>query len=446
MLKLPDVFKLVTSFEHDTRRIKKGALYIAIKGENLDGHDFVKEAEEKGATACVVERKINNVDIPQIIVDDSVKAYGELAVLWREKVKYPLVAITGSNGKTTTKDIIYKILSARHRVVKTQGNFNNLIGVPYTVLNFPLDADHGIVEFGMNAKGEIARLSEITRPQVALITNIGRAHIGKLGSLEKVAEAKLELFHHMLGKPAVFIINADDKKIFEWFNRTRPSNSLQKFILFSCLENKEADVVVKNMGGDSQTQKFELCVKNNSPEYGTINLPGEHNLCNIAAGVAVANYFGVTSKECVAALKDFVPPSMRSTLTIKDDVEYMVDCYNANPDSMSAALRSCAKIQNAKRHIAVIGDMMELDGMEPELHTEIGRLLGELKYDFIFAVGNYSKYYEQGLKSISATGNIKVYALNEMEKLKKDIKSFVEKGDAVLVKASRAVELEKIFE
>jgi len=440
MFRLSEIFKVlkhedvvVLGVEHDTRRIKKGYLYVAIKGENLDGHNFIKEAEQKGAVACIVERKVDGVAIPQIIVGDTVKAYGEMAIFWRKKIKYPVIALTGSNGKTTTRDMIAAILSYRHKVVRSDSNFNNLIGVPYTLLNFPLDADYAVVELGMNMKGEIARLSEITDPDVGLITNIGRAHVGKLGSMDAVTSAKLELFDYMMKKKSTFIVNMSDPRIRSWFEKNRPV----KYVPF---------VDVEGLGSDDEKQKFIIKLKDGRSETGYVKLLGPHNLQNVAASVSVAVYLGMDMKDCVKALEKFIPPKMRSNIVVKNGVEFIIDCYNANPDSMRAAIETCAGIKGRKRHIAVIGDMKELDGMEQELHFEIGSFLAEEKYDLVFAIGEHSKEYEKGFITRSPASNIKTYELKDMALLKKDIGSYVKDGDVVLVKASRVIELEKIFE
>ena len=440
---------LITSVEHDTRRIKKGALYVAIKGDNLDGHAFVKDAEQKGAVACIVDHKIDGVNIAQIIVPDTIHAYGELARFWRKKIKYPIVGLTGSNGKTTTKDILFTILSYKNRVFRTQGNFNNLIGAPYTVLGFPLIGDFGIVEMGMNASGEIYRIAEIADPDVGLITNIGRAHIGKLGSMEAVASAKLELFDYMMNdERSFFIVNLSDKRISEWVT----DKKIKAKTTFCCsLSNnaqseKDADIRVEQVSESADQQVFKLITKAGVTVTGKIKLSGSHNLCNVAAGVATAYHFGIKPDECVKALENFIAPSMRSNMIEKEGIKYLVDCYNANPDSMVAAIEAGKQIKDAKRHIAIVGDMLELDDFSPVLHEEIGMFLGDKKYDQVFAIGRYADDYKKGFLKSSSANKISTYDAKDIDVLKKDIRSFIKKGDLVLLKASRGMRLETILD
>ncbi|MEI6092453.1 MAG: UDP-N-acetylmuramoyl-tripeptide--D-alanyl-D-alanine ligase [bacterium] len=433
---------LISSVEHDTRRIQKGALYVAIKGDNLDGHDFVNDAVAKGAVACLVSKKIKNVDIPQIIVSDTVYTYGEIAKYWRKKIKYPIVALTGSNGKTTTKDIIYTILAHKHKVCRTQGNFNNLIGLPYTLLSFSKDAEYGIVEMGMNAKGEVARLSEIADPDFALVTNVGRAHIGKLGSIEAVLAAKMELFDYMLKKDKnLFVVNASDKLISEWISE----HNVKSKITYSCPPLKGADINVEQISEDFEQQGFKVSSKDGRVVTGNIQLSGIHNLYNVTAGIAAAFSLGIKIDDAAQALRTFIPPSMRSNVVLRDGVKYLVDCYNANPDSMTAAINTGIKVDGVKRHLAIVGDMLELDDFSAQLHQEIGSLLAQKKYDHVFVIGNYAEDYKKGFLKYSSVDGISSYKSEDILTLKKDIKAFIKSGDFVLLKASRGMKLETIL-
>ena len=439
----------INSVEHDTRRISPQSLYVAIKGDNLDGHDFIIDAQNKGAVACICEKKIEGASLVQIIVKDSVKAYGELARYWRDKLKCPVLGLTGSNGKTTTKDLIYAVLSKKFKTVRTIGNFNNLIGVPYTILSFPLDAEFAVVEMGMNAKGEIASLSYIADPSAALITNIGRAHIGRLGSIDAIKKAKTELFDHVLKAQGTFCLNMSDERICDWTSYNRPKNT----ITYCCANDTNDDdcscqVCVKALSSASGSQKFKVfCSKTATEVVGEINLAGMHNLHNVAAAIAVGVNFGIDLKTCVQALKDFVPPAMRSNMMEKEGVTYIVDCYNANPDSMLAAIRSLASTKEANRKVAVIGDMGELDGMEKELHREVGKALAESGIDLVYVIGTFSANYKEGFDSvISPKGKFFIYKKEQMDVLKQELFSSLHKGDYVLVKASRSSKLEAVLD
>jgi len=438
----------IDSVDHDTRRLSKNSLYVAIKGENLDGHSFVIDAEKKGAVTCLCEHKIEGASLTQIIVKDSVKAYGELARYWRDKFKCPVIGLTGSNGKTTTKDLIYTVLSKKFKTVRTEGNFNNLVGVPYTVLSFPLDAEYAVVEMGMNAKGEIANLSGIADPDIALITNIERAHVGRLGSLEAVMNAKLELFDHALKKNAAFCLNVGDAKIRTWVELKRP----RKFITYCCV-NKDSDdcsaahVCLKALSSTGTSQKFKVYCSRTAEEVdGEIKITGLYNLSNVAAAIAIGVYLGMDVKACVNALKDFIPPAMRSNVVKKDNVTYVIDCYNANPDSMIAAIKSLEMVKEASRKIAVVGDMYELDGMEKELHSEVGKALAESNFDIIYAIGKYAESYKAGFDAFKGKkGKFFAYSNDQLEMLKKELSDSVKEGDHVLIKASRASKLEAVL-
>ncbi len=438
----------ISSVEHDTRRIKSKSLYVAIKGENLDGHDFVIDAMNKGAVACICERKVANATITQIIVKDSVKAYGELARYWRNRIKYPVLGLTGSNGKTTTKDLIYTILSKKFRTVRTLGNFNNLIGVPYTILGFPLDAECAVVEMGMNAPGEIASLSKIADPDIALITNIGRAHIGRLGSIEAVVSAKTELFDYMLKKNGAFCLNMDDERINNWADVNRPQKVISYCYTDDDAKECSSHICVKALSSSGRSQEFRVyCSKTGEEISGEIKIAGSHNLNNVSAAIAAAVFLGMDVKSCVKALKDFVPPAMRSNIVKKDGITYIVDCYNANPDSMIAAIRSLEMVKEASRRVAVVGDMLELDGMEKELHKEVGLALAENKFDLVYAIGNYAINYREGFESFSGNkGRLFTYSSEEMQKLRSELFSSLRNGDYVLVKASRGSKLELVFD
>ncbi len=437
----------INSVEHDTRRISKQSLYVAIKGESLDGHDFVIDAQNKGAVACICEKEIKGASLVQIVVKDSVKAYGTLARYWRDKLKCPVLGLTGSNGKTTTKDLVYTVMSKKFKTVRTTGNFNNPIGVPYTLLSFPLDAEFAVVEMGMNAKGEVDMLSHIADPDVALITNIGRAHIGRLGSIDAIKDAKTEVFNYVLKKNGSFCINLSDERIKSWVDSNKP----KKVITYCCSSSDNDDcacqVCVKALSSTGNSQKFKVfCSKTTEEVEGEIKLIGIHNLHNVAAAIAVGVNFGIDVKTSVKALNDFIPPAMRSNIIEKDGVNYIVDCYNANPDSMLAAIATLAETKEATRKVAVVGDMGELDGMEKELHKEVGKSLAENKIDLVYVIGDYSENYKEGFNSVNGPkGKLFIYAKDQMDLLKKELFPALKKGDYVLVKASRSSKLEAVL-
>lgn len=423
-----------SGFEHDTRKDLKNKFYVAIKGENFDGNDFILEAKKKGASAVISNKNIN-IGIPHIVVKDSIEAYGVLAKNYLKELKYEkIIAITGSNGKTTTKEIIDFVLSKKFKVVKNPGNFNNLIGVPYSILNFPKSFDYGILELGMSSFGEIKALSEIVNPDLGLITNIGRAHIGFLKTKENILKAKMELFDYLEenNKEAIFVNNLDS------------------------LIKKEVDKlkIKKNIFGDSNFfiekkneafdhQKYTLNY-NNKKYSGRTSLLGDYNLNNILASLSVLNYLGIDIEESISLISDFIPSSMRSVFKKIDGVNYFIDCYNANPDSVIEALKVASTFSSRK--IAVLGDMLELGDKSKSLHLEVGKKVAEL-YEYIFALGDFSKDYVDGF--ISAGGVLQkafIFKKNEIAILKEKLKKMIIEDDFIFIKASRGIKIERVLE
>jgi UDP-N-acetylmuramoyl-tripeptide--D-alanyl-D-alanine ligase len=457
----------ITSVDHDSRRIKEGALYVAIKGDNHDGHEFILDAARAGAVACIVEDAHPKLDIPQIVVKDSIYFYGELANYWRKKIKSPFIAITGSNGKTTVKEMLVKMLSVNKIVGATKGNFNNLIGLPYTILGFPLDIELAVLEMGMNATGEIYRLSQIAEPDVGIITNIGKAHIGELGSIEAIFNAKLELFDHIMEQKkedGIFIVNISDAMMKNW----KSKDNIKHRITFSCNRNIPADVklLIDDKEASTNTNSsYALLIDNIETIKSQTNLKGDYNLCNICCAVALGLAMGIKAKDAVESFKNIQLPEMRSNLINKNGIEYFVDCYNANPESMFASLqavknirtkqiknkiKSTENIASQTRLVAVVGDMLELGDFANGLHYDVGKELAVNGYEHVFAMGYYAKDYINGFLKNDPSGvfndNVMSYSSDEYDKLKKDLKSFLKPGDFVLVKASRGVRLEQVLD
>ena len=435
---------VISSVDHDTRRLKAGSLYIAIKGDNLDGHDFIKDAVAKGAKACVVEKRMADVSVFQLVVKDSIKAYGEIASYWRSKIKYPIVAVTGSNGKTTTKDMLYAVLSFKNKTVATDGNFNNLIGVPYTILNFPIDADFGIVEMGMNAKSEIAQLANIAKPDAAIITNIGRAHIGLLGSIEQIFKAKMELFDYTIANNGSVCVNLSDPMMLKWFESAKLK---VPYITYGVDGKNLPPVEVKAvpLSTANGREKFNVIV-NDLCLDAEIPVIGLHNIQNACSAISAGILLGLEAKDCVDAIKNYKGSKLRSTILEKDGVIYFVDCYNANPDSMRVAIDSTFEYSNKGKKVAVLGDMLELQAMSEQLHNEIGNYVGLKGFDMVFFYGNYAQQYADGfIKAVGHNPNVKTYAFGKIVDLKNDLIALVKKGDVVLVKGSRGMKLEDIL-
>jgi len=406
--------------EHDTRRSLTNAMYLALKGANFDGHNFLKEALLKGAKLAIVERINKKINLPQIKVKNTLEAYLKLAKYKRKKISAKIIAITGSNGKTTSKDLLFHLLDKKYKVYSNFGNFNNNIGLSYTILNAPLDIDFLILEMGMNKLKEIKLLSNIACPDLGLITNIGTAHIGELKGVHNILKAKLELFDYLKKNNKDIIFNTFDKELKKV--KTNFKNSFN-FIKLNSLKNNS----------------FSFKYKNKIYKAKTL-LKGDHNLNNIAAALSVALFLNVDINYVIKRLKTFDTKDMRFEEKNIKGITYILDCYNANLDSMKAIIDYVSKQKISGRKVAVIGDMNELGKYTKAYHIEIGKLLNKTKIDKVFCFGKYSSYYQEGFNN-----NAKFIAINDLEIAKKIIKSYIKRNDLVFFKASRSLKLEKLF-
>lgn len=454
MFELSEIFKsikekiIVNGVEHDSRKLKKGQLFIAIKGDNFDGHDFVANAEKIGACAAVVSKKIDAVKMPQIVVTDTIKTYGEIANFWRHKIKYPIIAITGSNGKTTTKEMTYSVISSSLKVNRNGGNLNNHIGVPYSLLQFPLKADCGISEMGMNHLGEIAELSKIAEPNFGLITNVGAAHIGLTGSMENTLKAKTELFNYLRSHRGYISINNNDVLIKKWFKENQ-KDFKDRYVSFSAsIENKnsiDSDVMLSLIESNENGLLVDVVSKDVGKGRVLVPIQGSYNIYNIAASLSVGRCLKIDLQKSLNALSEFIPPDMRSNITEINGAKIFIDCYNANPDSMKVAVDSVSNIKTSGRRIAILGDMLELGDKSVNLHEEIGQYVAKRKFDFVFFVGDLTQNYLNGFKKENSKIKTSEYSKNDIENLKKDLFDLLRAGDVVLIKGSRGMKLERII-
>lgn len=407
--------------EHDTRKNLDHALYIAIKGEHFDGNSFIDDAFKKGAVAAIVGSVNENILIPQILVKNTGKAYLDLASYYRHKLKAKVIAITGSNGKTTTKDLIFHVLKKFYKVYKNEGNLNNQIGLPYSLLNMPIDAEFIVLEMGMNSLGEIKILAETAMPNFALITNVGTAHIGRLGSLENILKAKLELFDYVDKNNGTLFFNVYDDSLEKIKNEYK--NTVD-FIKINSVKDGEFYFFINN-------KKYE----------GTTLLKGKHNLLNISGALTIAQNLNLDLTECLEEIKTFNTASMRFELFKKKGITFILDCYNANPDSMKAIIEYVSN-SKALRKLAVIGNMNELDGFTEKYHIEIGEFLKTKKIDKVFSFGTFSKFYKKGYKDENNFTELSSCDLIEAVNI---IKDELKEGDIVFFKASRSIKLESIY-
>jgi UDP-N-acetylmuramoyl-tripeptide--D-alanyl-D-alanine ligase len=418
----------IYSISTDSRKISKGDLFIALSGENFDGHKFVDASIKDGAIAALVSKEIN-VNCPQIIVDDTMKALKSLASYYRSKFEFPIVAVTGSTGKTSTKEMISSVLEEKFSVHKTQKNFNNEIGLPLSIFNMESNHQISILEMGMNNLGEIKRLADIARPSVGVITNIGTAHIENLGTRENIMKAKMEITTYFDEK-CTLIVNGDDEYL-------------------SSIANKPYKVIKTSLYGKGDYNAFSI---NNLGEEGVefvanyrgdnhlfrINVPGTHNVYNALAAIAIGDIFNLSLEEIKEGILKFKPVGSRmNIISLENDIKIIDDCYNANPESMKASINVLSSF-NERRRIAVLGDMFELGEFSEEAHREVGKHLRG-RCDLVVTVGESSRYiFEESKVDINSRH------FNTKEDACLYINSIIKEKDVLLIKASRGMKMEDI--
>jgi UDP-N-acetylmuramoyl-tripeptide--D-alanyl-D-alanine ligase len=420
----------------DSRKIAKGNLFVPLKGENTDGHRYVETAFKNGAAASLWQKDIPNPpeQYPIIIVDDTLKALQRLAKAYRDELPIKVVGVTGSNGKTTTKDIISSLLSVRYRVQKTEGNYNNHIGLPLTLLSLKQDTEVAVLEMGMSSKGEIDLLTRIAQPDVAVITNIGEAHLLELGSRKAIAEAKFEIING-LDKNGVLVYHGDEPLLQQQVQNV-PSIKAKTFG-----QTEKNDLYPTNI---RQTNEGSLFSINAEPEREFF-LPvlGKHNVLNALAAILVAREFGLSCNEIAEGLKKVELTKMRLELVEGSKGEKIInDAYNASPTSVRAAIDLVSELQGYDRKILVLGDMLELGPNEKQFHEEIGKEINPRAIDFVFTYGELGQYIAEGAKT--AMPENRVFAFMEKEKLVEKLKSVITGNELILVKASRGMKMEEI--
>ena len=425
----------ITSISIDTRDIQKNSLYIPIKGEQFDGHTFIEDAFEKGASIALSQNEVTvNPKGILIYVKDTKKALMDLATYYRQQFDIPVVAITGSVGKTSTKDLISSVLSSKFNVHKTQGNFNNEIGLPLTVFGLKKEHEVLILEMGMNHFGEIHNLSKIASPDISVITNIGDSHIENLGSRQGILKAKYEILDGM-SSGGTLIVNGDD----DLLGQIEP---VQKLITYG--RSKENLFFAENI----QTRGLEGISASFKTPRGAMAITmaalGEHMIDNALAAIAVAEELKLTTLEIEAGFKLYRPSEMRMDLQLAKNQVYIInDAYNASPDSMRAALSVLATVPDVKRRIAILGDMFELGDYAKTLHKEVGEsIANEQKTDLLITVGDLSRHIQAGAIEHGMSPE-KTIHFEDQEALIIQLKELICPGDIVLVKASRGMALEK---
>ena len=427
-----NIDKEVYGCEIDNRRVQPQSLFICIKGERFDGHDFAESAVKEGAVAVMCEKKLNlPEDIAQIIVSDTSQAFLQLANYYRRKFDIPFVGVTGSVGKTTVKDMIHALLSMKNKALKTEGNLNNQIGLPRTLMELDNTYDYAVIEMGMNHRGEISTLSLITQVDIAVINNIGTSHIGNLGSKENIMKAKLESLDGMK-KGSPLILNGDDELLSKY------KNDEYKVVFFG-IDNEKADYIAKNIVFEDEYTSYTLCSKQGECE---IKLPvfGRHGVLNSLAAFSVIAELGLDISEYKDGLKNFLSTGMREKHVKIGDIMFIEDCYNASPDSVKAAINTLYSKKN-HRKIFVFGDMLELGQMSKQAHIDVGVQTAKMGIDMVLCLGVYS---ELTAKAAEENGVKNSKSFDSKTKLAKYLYDNLQSGDVVTFKASRGIKLEQV--
>jgi UDP-N-acetylmuramoyl-tripeptide--D-alanyl-D-alanine ligase len=429
----------------DSRTVAEGELFIALKGLRFDGHHYALEALRKKAGGVLIEKdKVGDIrwngyrSRAVIAVDDTLAALGDMARDWRHKYNTPLVALTGSNGKTTTKEMTAACLETTFPVLKTKGNLNNLIGVPLTLLTLTEKERVVVLEMGMNVPGEISRLTEIAEPDVGLITNIQTVHLEGMGSLERLKEEKGELFRRMR-RNGTILVNRDDPRVVDLAG-DYPGQKITFGI------EHPADIMAKEIRlHGAEGTSFTLILEGEAMEVH-LRLLGRHFVPNALSAMAVACLFGVEVIRAREALENFQPFSMRmEVIPLKGGETLINDAYNANPYSTEVALETLAEAKGTGRAIAVLGDMLELGSLTKEAHEQIGKRVSELSIDFLLAMGEEaSVVVESAIRHGLPTEKARIVeSHSEAISL---LRQMIQNGDWILVKGSRKMAMEEIVE
>lgn len=422
---------VVTSVSTDSRDITEGCLFIALEGEKFDGHEFCNIAAEKGAAAVMCHKK-TECRVPVITVKDTGKALLNLAGYYRSTFSNLLVVgLTGSVGKTTTKEMIYAVLSKKYNTLKTEGNLNNEIGMPKTLLRLNRETEAAVIEMGMSGFGEISKMTCECKPDIGVITNIGVSHIEFLGSREGILKAKLELIQGMK-KGSPLILNGDDDKLIT------VKNSDYKTIYFG-IENKNADVIAKDIYEENGFTSFTAAF-DGAEQAVVVPTVGTHNVYDALAAFSVGLQAGVSPQDIADGLKNYTPSGMRQRIKEVNGIKVIEDCYNASPDSQKAALNVLSKHKNGK-NVAVLGDMLELGAYSAKAHTEIGKYTENKNIDVLYTFGTQAKYIAEGAKGFVP----EIKSFTNKDELTKELLSVLSCGDAVLFKASRGMKLEEVI-
>lgn len=426
-----DTNSRISGVSVDSRTIKPNELFVAIRGRRFDGHSFIPQARRRGAGAILFSQAFKgSSSIPLIGVKNTIRALGALACYYRMRFKIPVVAITGSNGKTTTKEMLTGILGRRFNVLRNPGTQNNQIGVSLAILSLRQRHNLAVIEIGANHRGEIDRLSWIIKPAVGIITNIGASHLEFFKTLKGVFEAKLELIGN-LAKNGKLVINKDDR----FLSQLNSSNLRTLTFGFNQSSNFYGQII-------KRTEKETIFLLNRRHRI-VLKTLGRHNVYNALASIAVARSFGISYNEIKKALALFEALPMRMQMLDINNIKIINDCYNSNPGSLGCALDFLRDCSNQRKKVVVCGDMMELGRQAEKLHSNIGKRIAKGKIDFLITVGALSRNVARGAYSAGMSQN-SIRAFRNTPEAARFLRGLIGPGDIVLIKGSRAMQMEDV--
>lgn len=433
--------EILENFSKDTRQINQDDTYIAIKGGNFDGNKFWKEALEKGAKAVIVQdidfQKENIAQFKNktiIEVENTLESLYKIAEYKRSLYNIPVIGITGSVGKTSTKDIIASVVSQKYNTLKTEGNNNNNIGLPFTILALK-DHEAAVIEMGMNHLGEISLLTKIAKPTIAVITNIGTSHIGNLGSRQNILKAKLEILEGM--ETPLLVINNDNDLLHEYYE-----NSKQKIEIKTYGIKNESNIIAQNIKAEENASTF-TCKINNEEQKIKVPVGGEHFVLNALCACKIGEMLNIENSKIAEGIAKFELTNKRMDIsTLENGATLINDSYNASYESMSASLKHLATLKNARK-IAILGDMFELGDFSEELHKKVGEEVAKNNIDILISTGKNAKYIYDGALENKAK---EAYYFEEKEEAFKFLVSKIQPQDAILVKASNGMKFFEMIE
>ena len=441
-LVLGDEDLICKNFSKDTRTIQKGDIYIGIKGEKFDGNIFWRQALENGAAGIIVENiEFSETDKKEfagktlIKVENTLEALYKMARYKRSLYKIPVIAITGSVGKTSTKDIVANVVGQKYKTLKTIGNNNNNIGLPFTILRMQ-DEEAMVLEMGMNHLGEISLLTSIAKPTICIITNIGTSHIGNLGSRENILKAKLEILEG--SKNPKVIINNDNDLLHKWYVENKDKIDITTYGI-----QEKSDLNAKDIELKEESSKF-TCNFNGENEIINVPIGGEHFVLNSLCALSIGKVLGIEIEKIKKGIEEFKLTKKRMDITeLKNGIKIINDAYNASPEAMQASLKALSEFKK-NRKIAVLGDMLELGKFSKELHEKVGEETYKNKIDILICSGNNAKYIAQKAKENMKQEN--VYYLEKIEEVRKLLPKIMKSGDVILFKASNRMKFYELAE